>query len=283
MCPRSSASSQASTASDSASNEQAGPVAGKSRSIPGADPNSNATGPMFPDGEISAPSIGAQSSGSICSPAASRASLSARLESVLRRLTSVGSGPSSSEPFAHYDPASSSWKTSQASLALSQSETESGSWDGNLHPSKKSLATWPRSGMTRDGKAFALPTLARHTAASESSSWPTPDAGVFGLSVDLELNEARRERIKATGVNGNGFGNPLAVAVRLFPTPTANDSKQVGGRSQMTRDSLTGSVLWPTPRTSDANGAGLHGTGGADLRTAVADSTSGRRQRGGNQ
>ena len=29
------------------------------------------------------------------------------------------------------------------------------------------------------------------------------------------------------------------------------------------------SGLWPTPRASDANGAGLHGTGGMDLRTAV--------------
>jgi hypothetical protein len=30
------------------------------------------------------------------------------------------------------------------------------------------------------------------------------------------------------------------------------------------------SSLLPTPRTSDTNGAGAHGTGGPDLRTAVA-------------
>ncbi len=29
------------------------------------------------------------------------------------------------------------------------------------------------------------------------------------------------------------------------------------------------SLSWPTPRTSDTNGAGLHGDGGMDLRTAV--------------
>ena len=47
--------------------------------------------------------------------------------------------------------------------------------------------------------------------------------------------------------------------------------------------------LLPTPRTSDTNGAGQHGTGGADLRTAVqllptpsvADTQGGRKHRSG--
>lgn len=30
-----------------------------------------------------------------------------------------------------------------------------------------------------------------------------------------------------------------------------------------------GTTLLPTPRTTDANGAGLHGSGGLDLRTVV--------------
>ena len=37
---------------------------------------------------------------------------------------------------------------------------------------------------------------------------------------------------------------------------------------------LTGGIVsgsWPTPRTSDTNGPGRHGTGGLDLRTAVAE------------
>jgi DNA-cytosine methyltransferase len=37
-------------------------------------------------------------------------------------------------------------------------------------------------------------------------------------------------------------------------------------------DTLTDYVTkWPTPRTSDSNGPGRHGTGGLDLRTAVAE------------
>jgi hypothetical protein len=34
-------------------------------------------------------------------------------------------------------------------------------------------------------------------------------------------------------------------------------------------DSMARQGLWPTPRSSDTNGPGLHGDGGMDLRTAV--------------
>ncbi len=40
-------------------------------------------------------------------------------------------------------------------------------------------------------------------------------------------------------------------------------------RASVLRTSETDSTGWPTPRTSDTNGPGLHGTGGMDLRTAV--------------
>ena len=38
--------------------------------------------------------------------------------------------------------------------------------------------TWPRSGMTRNGSAFALPTLAPATDAAAFSLLPTPEANV---------------------------------------------------------------------------------------------------------
>ena len=47
-----------------------------------------------------------------------------------------------------------------------------------------------------------------------------------GEDVDNWL--ARRERIKATGINGNGMGMPLPIAVQLLPTPQAADG--TGGR-----------------------------------------------------
>lgn len=42
--------------------------------------------------------------------------------------------------------------------------------------------------------------------------WPTPDASGFGAK-DIPKMLARRERIKATGKNGNGFGLTIAQAV----------------------------------------------------------------------
>ena len=69
-------------------------------------------------------------------------------------------GASMRESFANYDPATSSWRTSQRSFFEEWSEFSE---------------TWPRAGMTRSGKAYELPTLARRTDESESGLWPTPD------------------------------------------------------------------------------------------------------------
>jgi hypothetical protein len=74
----------------------------------------------------------------------------------------------------------------------------------------------------------------------------------------------------------------LAVLARNgfqpWPTPTARDYKDTGDLSRVPENSLLPRVVqrlererWPTPRTSDAKGAGHHGTGGLDLRTAVAE------------
>lgn len=46
---------------------------------------------------------------------------------------------------------------------------------------------------------------------------PTPDASASNNGEDVENWLARRERVKATGVNGNGMGTPLAMAVQLLP------------------------------------------------------------------
>jgi hypothetical protein len=40
-------------------------------------------------------------------------------------------------------------------------------------------------------------------------------------------------------------------------------------RASVRRTSETGPIGWPTPRTSDTNGAGAHGDGGLDLRTTA--------------
>ena len=74
-------------------------------------------------------------------------------------MTSDGSGLTSSDWFARYDPEASSWRTSQVSF-MEELNTFS--------------ETWPRSGSMRNGEVSERQTLAHHTEESESSSWATP-------------------------------------------------------------------------------------------------------------
>ena len=100
---------------------------------------------------------------------------------------------------------------------------------------------------------------------------PTPLANDF--SDDISTTEERQAR---------GYGNhlrdlPLMLpgAGPLLPTPQARDYKdhqvQVAGHRPEDKDSINRAIahLLPTPRTSDTNGPGVHGTGGQDLRTVI--------------
>ena len=94
--------------------------------------------------------------------------------------------------------------------------------------------------------------------------WPTPSAGNFNDGESLETWEARREANKAKGINGNGQGTPLAIAAKLWPTPTVPN----GGRRNPEGTSITGKKpdggkaqidirefavrMLPTPQAHDA-------------------------------
>ena len=133
-------------------------------------------------------------------------------------------------------------------------------------------ATWPGSGMTRDGLAYALPTSEHPTDDSASSSLlPTPSVsdGTGGhmnrsgdRSHELLLPGVARElallptpavndmgegkwtaRQKAKHSNGNGHGASLAVeAQRLLQPPTSMDSHSSGG-STPSNVTLTDAVV----------------------------------------
>jgi hypothetical protein len=109
--------------------------------------------PLPPGGEDDEP-LTLFAADSLASPQAKRALSSPRP-------TRGGSGPPSRTSFAVYDPATSCWKTSRVSLA--------GEWETYSE-------TWPPAGMTRNGAAFQLPTLAPRICENESGSWPTPCA-----------------------------------------------------------------------------------------------------------
>jgi len=178
-------------------------------------------------------------------------------------------GPSTRGSFANSDRGTSSWRTSQLCL--------DGEW-------AEFSETWPRSGMTRSGKAFERPTLVRHTDENESGLLPTPTASEGASSTshsrtwsDTQINlhnfvtgKGKQHPKWWPTPNVAGGGNPpeiltpyknhfvrpsgqkahlsLDQAAKMWPTPTAEDS-QCKGNHPGAVDSLHAAVkLWPTPR-----------------------------------
>ena len=132
------------------------------------------------------------------------------------RLMSVTSGPIPSDSSARWDPSSCCWRTSQASfLEMEANQLMGARWS----------ESWPKQGMTVNGRLYPLPTQERHTSANAGGVWPTPDASVANDGESVESWERRRLKEKAKHRNGNGFGNRLTIEVQKWPTPTGRDHK----------------------------------------------------------
>jgi len=185
----------------------------------------------------------------------SRARTSQTLASRLAlRVSEAVSGLNTPVSLANYDPASSSWKTSQRCLI-----------EGWTVFSE----TWPRSGMMRSGIAYQLAPLAPLTSGTGFGSWPTPNAAPLTNSTSLRCSgdgrtkpnklgwavamwptpttfytrenwsiekvRAKQAEVKAATLakgkhqTGNGFGLHLAHAVKMWPTPSARDWKDNPG------------------------------------------------------
>lgn len=189
------------------------------------------------------------------------------------------------------DLVSSSWKTSQRSLvgeweSFSETWPRSGSMRSGTAYQRRPVA--PLTGATglgllptpeasntkasamrsngRSPRNFMLPTpraagmdamgadLSKSLVRAQQV-WPTPAAMDTGLTTDLDRIEARRQKAKATGINGNGFGLSLGEAVRLYPTPAARDfrspnatpySERGGGKKGEQLPNAVGGALNPT-------------------------------------
>lgn len=138
----------------------------------------------------------------ISSAEASRANRSHSWVHVEVPLTNGGAGRGSLTSFAQYDPATSSWKTSQHSFEI-------------LSPSDGSSVTWPSSGSMRTGRCYPRAPWVHHTHARECFYWPTPRAMMAAIPVrirnrregygeNLEERVGRREGI----TESNGYLNP---------------------------------------------------------------------------
>jgi len=101
-----------------------------------------------------------------------------------------GYGASTPELLARFDPATSSWRTSQTCLFEVWAEFSE---------------TWPRSGMTRNGTAYLLPPLVPIIGEIVSGSLPTPTAQGVSRFTSAGGSNARKKWAK------------------MLPTVTAHD------------------------------------------------------------
>jgi hypothetical protein len=157
---------------------------------------------------------------------------------------------------ASYDPATSSWRTSQRSL---------------LEEWEPFSATFPRSGMTRNGTLFQLQPLVRRTEETESGLLPTPTAS---NGAD-EKSHARTWSATYASLHNfaSGKGKQLAHW-KMYPTPSASgmpcegtvrlarqrwldgdctleEANAIAGRDVRDKQGKV-PAMWPTPKASAA-------------------------------
>ena len=127
------------------------------------------------------------------------------------RASGQDSGANTSEPFAHYDPVTSSWKTFQVCLTQQ--------WDVFSE-------TWPTAGMMRSGKSYRLLMSAHRTFASASGLWRTPSAQLagegplLGKLVTKEGEPAKRGERAYNPITGKHVQITLNREVKMWPTPS---------------------------------------------------------------
>jgi DNA (cytosine-5)-methyltransferase 1 len=111
---------------------------------------------------------------------------------------------------------------------------------------------------------------------------PTPVAQPSGNTPEEHLRK-KPGRVVVTDLAIIAENGLLETGGRLLPTPAAMDgsggrvSSEMGGQREsgakrsVTLATAVHHSLLPTPRTSDTNGPGRHGTGGPDLRTVASE------------
>lgn len=127
----------------------------------------------------------------------------------------AASGPRSCDLLANYDPATSSWRTSQHCF-LAQAKNEA---DGLAEFSE----TWPSAGMMQNGEIYRRAWSVPPTGGNASGSWPTP-RNCTAMAATITPESAWAE--------GRFPNLETMVGRSLWPTPTRRDYK--GGRKPET-------------------------------------------------
>jgi len=174
----------------------------------------------------------------ISSVLASRANRIQMLDSARAPMMTETSGPIPSESLAKWHQGSGfCWRTSQASL-----------WelmDGH-HMGAPWSESWPRSGMTRNGELYPLPTLAPHTSGRDGGLWRTPD------TADATDRTFRVNSRNEPMLSGQVKLRPTPVAPEVekerrwhIPTPTSADVYTGNMESSQQSDDSMHSVSLP--------------------------------------
>ena len=173
------------------------------------------------------------------------------------------SGPT---PFASWSQAEQIWVSSKMSLDLLQQGT-----------SEKYSDRWPKTGSMRNGKCSAQTTSVPPISVSGSGFWPTATA----VSRECDETQWEQRRIQQRGTLRSTYLQDAVkyqVKERTYPTPGYNDYKDPNSNPKANSGhGLAAAVKYPTPKCSDANGAGCHGTGAPNLTTVVSGGTETRR------
>ena len=113
-------------------------------------------------------------------------------------------GVNSSARFAYYDPDTSSWRTYQDCLPLTEDETLG-----------EYSETWPKAGTMRNGKCYLQDSLEPRIYDDGSFLWPTADTHQGGRTLH-KCTMVGRTAIRHTGTKAH---LALEQAVKMLPTP----------------------------------------------------------------
>lgn len=204
-------SSPESADSTSDSSAPAGSAAGKSSATSSVVVSSRSTGPTCGGTETCASSERAPSA-STSSAADSPVSPLASPASDYDRPTSGGSGPSLSESFAHYDPASSSWRTFQVcftgELETFSDEIASGSLPTPTVTSGAQTAENPTPGQTGGTTLLGALRRERFLTPTVTERWATTE-------IVVTRNGTKRRRCKNGATSSLGLSAQLGGRVNL--------------------------------------------------------------------
>lgn len=134
----------------------------------------------------------------------------------------VASTVKSSASLAYFDQDSCSWRTCQQSL---------------ITDSEQSWQTLPRSGMTRNGFAYALPTVGRITTETGGGYLPTPDTRGFVNEGSIQMLSKKCDSKEEMFGMAHRAGKKKKE--KYWPTPTAHNAKETNAPSESERNTPT--------------------------------------------